>query len=111
MHQFYASDVWFVLSICAATSAGQGWEGGQWPEMLWGLVIGLQLALASYVFGEQCALLIVRYCLADGAAETQPQAMLEKCGHMLWLAKVLAVSGFEAGALGKSCTVRLHVCS
>ena len=78
--------------------------------MLWGLVIGLQLALASYVFGEQCALLIVRYCLADGAAETQPQAMLEKCGHMLWLAKVLAVSGSEAGALGKSCTVRLHVC-
>ncbi|KAK9831415.1 hypothetical protein WJX81_002965 [Elliptochloris bilobata] len=56
---------------------GQGWDGGQWAEMLWGLVIGLQLSLASYVFGEHCALIIDRYCVAGGAAETEPKAMLE----------------------------------
>jgi len=63
-----------------AAHAGQGWEGGQWPDMLWGLVIGLQLALASYVFGEQCALIIDRYLVAGGAAETAPEPMLAKCG-------------------------------
>ena len=47
--------------------------------MLWGLVVGLQLSLASYVFGEQCALVIDRYCIAGGAAETDPKAMLETC--------------------------------
>ena len=45
--------------------------------MLWGLVVGLQLSLASYVFGEQCALVIDRYCVAGGGAETDPKAMLE----------------------------------
>ncbi len=66
-----------------AACAGQGWDGGQWAEMLWGLVVGLQLSLASYVFGEQCALVIDRYCIAGGAAETDSKAMLEKCvtGH------------------------------
>jgi len=48
--------------------------------MLWGLVIGLQLTLASYVFGEQCALIIDRYLVAGGAAETAPKPMLAKCG-------------------------------
>ena len=47
--------------------------------MLWGLVVGLQLSLASYVFGEQCALVVDRYCIAGGAAETEPKGMLETC--------------------------------
>lgn len=65
-----------------AARAGQGWEGGQWPDMLWGGVIGLQLALASYVFGEQCALIIDRYCVAGGAAETAPEPMLATCAPL-----------------------------
>ncbi len=100
-----------LLARCWAARAGQGWEGGQWPDMLWGGVIGLQLALASYVFGEQCALLIVRHCLADGAAEAEPQAMLEKCGHGLLLAKFSAASGSKVEwASGKNCSDRLHSC-
>ena len=47
--------------------------------MLWGLVVGLQLSLASYVFGEQCALVIDRYCVTGGVAETDSRAMLQMC--------------------------------
>ncbi len=71
-----------LLATRWAAHAGQGWEGGQWSDMLWGLVIGLQLALASYVFGEQCALIIDRYLVAGGAAETAPEPMLAQCGRM-----------------------------
>ncbi len=49
--------------------AGLGKQGGQWAEFLWGLIIGLQLSLASYVFGQHCALCIDYYLVPGGAAE------------------------------------------
>lgn len=50
--------------------AGQGKQGGQWAEFLWGLIVGLQLSLASYAFGERCALIVDRYLVPGGRAET-----------------------------------------
>ena len=49
---------------------GQGKEGGQWAEFLWGLIIGLELSLASYSFGEQCAVIVDRYLVPGGPEET-----------------------------------------
>ena len=49
---------------------GQGRTGGQWAEFLWGLIIGLELSLASYRLGEQCALIVDRYIVPGGPQET-----------------------------------------
>ncbi|EIE22217.1 hypothetical protein COCSUDRAFT_42582 [Coccomyxa subellipsoidea C-169] len=57
-------------SLVTGLVGGQGKQGGQWAEFLWGLVIGLQLSLASYVFGEQCALIVDRYLVPGGQDET-----------------------------------------
>ena len=56
--------------LSLACVAGQGKQGGQWAEFLWGLIIGLELSLASYSFGEQCALLIERWLVPSGAENT-----------------------------------------
>ncbi len=40
------------FSLVLGLIGGAGVEGGQWAEFLWGLVVGLQLALSSYMFGE-----------------------------------------------------------
>ncbi len=53
----------------AGGSAGLGKQGGQWAEFLWGLIIGLQLSLASYVFGQHCALCIDYYLVPGGSIE------------------------------------------
>ena len=53
----------------AGMGAGLGKQGGQWAEFLWGLIIGLQLSLASYVFGQQCALCVDYYLVPGGAVE------------------------------------------
>ena len=39
-------------------SCPQGRDGGQWPGFFWGFIIGLQLALSSYIFGQHVALFI-----------------------------------------------------
>ena len=36
----------------------QGRDGGQWPGFFWGFIVGLQLSLSSYVFGQHVALFI-----------------------------------------------------
>ena len=59
-------------------AAGQGKQGGQWAEFLWGLIIGLQLSLSSYVFGQHCALSIDRYLVPDGSPETNLDRELEQ---------------------------------
>ena len=53
--------------------AGFGKQGGQWAEFLWGLIIGLQLFLSSYVFGQHCALCVDRYLVPGGKAEADPE--------------------------------------
>ena len=53
----------------ARRNAGLGKQGGQWAEFLWGLIIGLQLSLASYIFGQHCALCIDYYIVPGGAVE------------------------------------------
>lgn len=68
-------------------AAGQGKQGGQWAEFLWGLVIGLQLSLASYVFGEQCALIVDRYLVPGGRDDTDLEGIEKRCAGSLaiWL--------------------------
>ena len=68
-------------------AAGQGKQGGQWAEFLWGLVIGLQLSLASYVFGEQCALIVDRYLVPGGRDDTDLEGIEDRCARSLaiWL--------------------------
>ena len=56
----------------ATRGVGQGPQGGQWADFLWGLVIGAELALASYSFGLHCALAVDRFLLAGGRGETRP---------------------------------------
>ncbi|CAK0780113.1 hypothetical protein CVIRNUC_004940 [Coccomyxa viridis] len=56
-------------SLVTSLIGGLGKQGGQWAEFLWGLIIGLQLSLASYVFGQHCALCIDYYLVPGGAAE------------------------------------------
>jgi hypothetical protein len=58
---------------------GKGKEGGQWAELLWGLLIGLELSLASYVFGEQSALLLDRYLVPGGRDEADLENMQAMC--------------------------------
>jgi hypothetical protein len=58
---------------------GQGKQGGQWAEFLWGLIVGLELALASYAFGEQCAMIIDRYLVPGGAVDTALEGMQAQC--------------------------------
>ena len=58
---------------------GQGRTGGQWAEFLWGYVIGLLLSLASYRFGEQCALVVDRYIVPGGSQETDLLKVQEGC--------------------------------
>ena len=60
------------------TAAGLGKQGGQWAEFLWGLIIGLQLSLSSYVFGQHCALMMDRYLVPGGRAEADLERELEQ---------------------------------
>ena len=46
-------------------SLGAGYQGSQWPETLWGYVIGLELPLASYALGTHVAMYIDRYIVKD----------------------------------------------
>ena len=59
--------------------AGQGKQGGQWAEFLWGLIIGLHLSLASYAFGERCALMVDRYLVPGGQEETDLKRIEDRC--------------------------------
>lgn len=43
------------LSLVTLLIGGDGIQGGQWAEFLWGLVIGFQLSLSSYMFGAHLA--------------------------------------------------------
>ena len=43
------------LSLVTLLIGGRGYQGGQWAEFLWGLIIGFQLALSSYMFGAHLA--------------------------------------------------------
>ena len=61
-----------------SAAAGQGKQGGQWAEFLWGLIIGLQLSLSSYVFGQHCALSIDRYLVPGGKAEADLERELQQ---------------------------------
>ncbi|EIE20421.1 hypothetical protein COCSUDRAFT_43867 [Coccomyxa subellipsoidea C-169] len=62
-------------SLVTSLLGGLGKEGGQWTEFLWGMVIGLQTALSSYVFGQYCAMLIDRYITPGGRAEADLEKM------------------------------------
>lgn len=66
-----------ILPLRTKQHAGLGKQGGQWAEFLWGLIIGLQLSLSSYLFGQQCALCIDYHLVPGGAAE----ADLERRGQ------------------------------
>lgn len=66
-------------------AAGQGKQGGQWAEFLWGLIVGLQLSLASYVFGEHCALAIDRYLVPGGRDETDLEKIEDRCSPIYLL--------------------------
>eukprot|EP00884_Botryococcus_braunii_P010563 jgi/Botrbrau1/19508/Bobra.0035s0009.2 len=45
---------------------GRGMKGGQWPEFLWGWVVGLYIPFVSYLTGEHLALWVDRwYCEED----------------------------------------------
>lgn len=43
------------LSLVTLLIGGDGIQGGQWAEFLWGLIIGFQLSLSSYMFGAHLA--------------------------------------------------------
>ena len=43
------------LSLVTLLIGGRAIQGGQWAEFLWGLVIGFQLSLSSYMFGAHLA--------------------------------------------------------
>ena len=61
---------------CGAAAAGQGRPGGQWAELSWGMVVGLQLSLASYTFGEQCAKIADRFLTGDRIHQTITPAVM-----------------------------------
>ncbi|KAK9813594.1 hypothetical protein WJX73_009190 [Symbiochloris irregularis] len=54
------------LSMAQLLIGGQGPQGGQWADFLWGFVIGSQLSLSSYVFGLHFAATIDKWLLHDG---------------------------------------------
>ncbi len=43
------------LALVTLLIGGRGIQGGQWSEFLWGLIIGFQLSLSSYMFGAHLA--------------------------------------------------------
>ena len=43
------------LFLVTLLIGGDGIQGGQWAEFLWGLIIGFQLSLSSYMFGAHLA--------------------------------------------------------
>ena len=58
------------ISSCRLRAhALQGRDGGQWPGFFWGFIVGLQLALSSYVFGQHWALFISNVLYGDSSPD------------------------------------------
>lgn len=59
------------LSLVSLLIGGRGYDGGQWAEFLWGLVIGFQLSLSSYMFGAHLAANLDAFFMASGTRKGQ----------------------------------------
>lgn len=60
----------FVLPLFPGTVLHlQGRDGGQWPGFFWGFIIGLQLSLSSYVFGQHVALFFSSFIEKDASPD------------------------------------------
>lgn len=57
------------LSLVTLLIGGRGIQGGQWAEFLWGLIIGFQLALSSYMFGVHLAANLAAFFTAAGSSK------------------------------------------